>query len=500
MKQTITLLITLCTLSACSPESKPINFPGVQKVAVSNIKMADLLIHTQRNTPVEFQAEITLDNGLPHALAADENKGRIASTPNGTLEVIDQGTLRLRYTPKKDYSGEDYGTFYLIQENGAATFATVRIQIDNPIRSLQPALAVRATGCIMCHASVKSNVITDFGFGDSFFFGGPEAPKKAHTSIYSDEASDPNWKLVNSLGAKVIVPYASTTNLAKVQSNTLSEYLSKILSVNTMPSVRKTEIIEASEVFIGAPTPERIRTATKLVPGQDSLKFIADPDQTTQISGLLHKTEGHGDYYTNDVNAPLICSGDLAIDGVLYLNNVVIQTQTGCRIYATKSVFISGPITYKNGNEAKQNLQIVSGRSINMGLGKNTCKAQEINGNSLTHRLKEDDRRKYFFTRANMDRSVQDNLDNIYDDANQIGVDTMLDAACEPNKRKVAFSHLILNAPIVFSRYQGDFKGSIIAEIALMSLDHFIFEFDPLFSVENVLPLLNPDDYLKVKR
>ena len=42
----------------------------------------------------------------------------------------------------------------------------------NVFNKYKPALAGRALACLMCHAKIRSSVITDFGFGDKFFLGG----------------------------------------------------------------------------------------------------------------------------------------------------------------------------------------------------------------------------------------------------------------------------------------------------------------------------------------
>ena len=78
------------------------------------------------------------------------------------------------------------------------------------------------------------------------------------------------------------------------------------------------------------------------------------------------------------------------------------------------------------------------------------------------------------------------------------------DASCNSNSlgiapREVHFERLLLNAPRIDSRYQGQFTGVVIAEVALMSLSKFSFTFDPVFSRVPVLPLLLPSDYLLVK-
>ncbi len=74
----------------------------------------------------------------------------------------------------------------------------------------------------------------------------------------------------------------------------------------------------------------------------------------------------------------------------------------------------------------------------------------------------------------------------------------LYDAICRKEGRQVSFERLLINAPIVHSRYVGDFKGTVIAEHATMALGAFVFKFDPVFSEVPVLPFLDPERYLSV--
>src|SRR5947209_20387058 len=39
------------------------------------------------------------------------------------------------------------------------------------VARIKPAMAIRATGCIMCHGQVQANIVTDFGIGSTYAFG-----------------------------------------------------------------------------------------------------------------------------------------------------------------------------------------------------------------------------------------------------------------------------------------------------------------------------------------
>jgi hypothetical protein len=71
------------------------------------------------------------------------------------------------------------------------------------------------------------------------------------------------------------------------------------------------------------------------------------------------------------------------------------------------------------------------------------------------------------------------------------------DASCHDDA--VSFTRLLLNAPLVHSRYKGNFKGPVIAEVALFRLSKSSFEFDPVFKDVPTLPVLEDSDYLQVQ-
>ena len=71
------------------------------------------------------------------------------------------------------------------------------------------------------------------------------------------------------------------------------------------------------------------------------------------------------------------------------------------------------------------------------------------------------------------------------------------DSSC--HDETLSFSRILLNAPVVHSRYSGKFKGLVIAEFALFFQGKSSYEFDPVFKQVPVLPRLKDSDYLVVK-
>jgi len=46
-------------------------------------------------------------------------------------------------------------------------------------------MAVRAANCVQCHAQISSNFVTDFGYGDSYFFAHDKTNPTSGDWIYS---------------------------------------------------------------------------------------------------------------------------------------------------------------------------------------------------------------------------------------------------------------------------------------------------------------------------
>ncbi|MDZ4675987.1 MAG: hypothetical protein SGI74_00625 [Oligoflexia bacterium] len=388
--------------------------------------------------------------------------------------------------------------FYKVEQS-------VRPLAFNAFRTIQPALASRGTGCIMCHSNIGSNIITDFGYGGdgrglNYFFGGTPSvlPFGLHNtkgnSVYGDfdltTGSNKNWASATLTGKTITVPRAPTSDV-DVSEPTLAAYLKFILANSDVEVSKAVQVKEVSSVYIGAPTADRIRAVANLS-GGETLKYIPTHSDSPALSGIQLSTLGG--YFTN---ANIItCEGEVIIDGILWLNNAQINTEKGCHLYVTKSVFISGPVTFTTTNDSR-NLQISSARAIALGLGRNTC-ASTISGlDSIAYRLGFANASIFtgFFTR-NLGTPTE-GIVSIKADADTIGV--LKDAVCEPLGRNVGFERLLLNAPVVHSRYKGKFSGSIIAEITLASLGSLIFTFDPVLARVPILPLLSPSDYLTVQ-
>lgn len=357
------------------------------------------------------------------------------------------------------------------------------------IAHFKPALVVRATGCIMCHARVESTIITDFGHGNNYFFGAATPPGFSYQSgsIYGDHAQ--NWSSSRVWG-QIVTPRATVAYGGIVES--LAQYLRRRVASPDGIAPRP-EVVEKDTVYIGAPTTVRLLELAGEMPlSHPEWKFFPAPGAEA-VSGI--EVEPSNRFVRNTPGAELVCSGDLFIHSVLFLNNVRLRTgNQGCRIYVTKSVFIQGAITYL-GDASLRNLQITSARSVVLGMGPGAVDGGP--NNTLRNRLQDFWTRFTYFTR-DPSRSTQEKLDDIVNDGNAIP--ELRDAtATGPHYRNLGFERLLLNAPNYQSRYQGEFKGVIIAEMAIASLGNFAFRFDPVFEQVPILPRLRPTDLIDIR-
>ncbi len=377
------------------------------------------------------------------------------------------------------------------------------------IRSLQPSLAVRGIGCISCHAQVASTVISDFGYGSSYFMGQQRASGSWNSGTPYGDHGNSMSQMKMSADQKMIVPKVAVTSEVSnaTGSTTLAAYVSMQFAQSQAVSTQQVEVKEVDSVYIGAPTDDALIAAFKLLPNE-RFKFMKHKGGVANLSGLIDE----GTYFST--SGTLVCEGDLVVRGPLYLNHLKLQTVEGCRLYVIGSVFIYGGIEYAN-TDATRNLQISSSRAIALGLGsekkagahcdtssrwaKNTSDPSYSSASSLTTFFTDIWTTSNSYLRSGVDPLA--NGRNILDEARLIEAKTgpLYDASCASEGREIAFERILLNAPLVFSRYSAGVRGTIIAEYALMSIGSFKFEYDPVFNGVNVLPYLDRASILDVK-
>lgn len=384
---------------------------------------------------------------------------------------------RILKVEQSNLSSQQGETPDIFSESGADP--TLVSSSNSAIKALKPALAIRGGACIICHARISSNLITDFGYkgdGQSLnYFGG----RREQDEVYGDMRGgfDSSWSslTLDDSRYKVVIPKTTAFPATSwLSAGSLKNYFSQ-----NLPSLPTQEV---ASVFIGAPSEQRL---LGIFGTSTSIKYVSATSNS--LKGVYLENNS---YFK--MTGEVYCDGDLFVSKPLFIKDPVISTTKGCRIYATQTVFIEGPVKFAGGL-VWQNLQISSSRAILLGFGL----AQ------LQERMK---RGGAFYTRSTASESgvdlsakVQAQNDKIIADAALIG--DLKDATTYPESgsRIIDFERILLNAPQVHSRYMGRFDGVIIAEIAVMSLGQFRFQFDSIFSEVPVLPILRPSDYLQVQ-
>jgi hypothetical protein len=397
------------------------------------------------------------------------------------------------------------------------------------IQQFQPALVSRDISCLACHANIQANVITDFGSGDSWYmndFQGPESFAGGHYMANT-------WQTLYHVNGQVIVPNITVPNsfvtaqmpsgaslpagpvsLASflMQTNMIDlgqqqgwfSYFNLPVPTNTSytnsvtPPSGQPAVISESNIYIGAPTSAEILA---IVSNSNPAPWAqAKGSSVPSVSGLSISSNGTYVYTSGTVQ----CAGeDIVVRGTLLINNGAFAAGSGgCRLYVTGSVFIEGPITYTD-NDPTDNLQITSSTSIIMGVGLN---GQALNGEGtpdttggstpLAVRLF-DIRGNMVLRGAPTASAYTTYANSIIAEANNIGATLLQDASVPGNlptqpsaagqaRASINFQHVLLNAPMIHSRYMGTISGVIVAESVMSSLGEFSFNFDPIFENPNI--------------
>lgn len=488
------------------PHQVPI-YIEVVKIARTPTILTDSVGFEMNTNETQFGLVLTdYHDPVPKAfLSLDTSTVEIKSA-NGRL--ISVGNNRFKYTPNPNFRGNDKFEFIAKNSFGEISKKVVTLIVGNPFHNLEPSLAVRGIGCASCHLKSSSKLITDFGFGNDYFFGKDALnlaggnPFTPSFSYYSDHGGG---SLTTTELNEIIVPnqnlpfnpgvYLPKATPAQAAATTLLQYVKAVVPATV-------NVTTKDEIFIGAPSAAVIISRTAI--GSLETAYFKNQDSSPEYKGLV-KQNG---YFTA---SDLTCDGDLVVNGSLFLKDLKLTTNDGCRIMVTGPIFINGKITYVQHTPSSTNntnLQLVSSTWINLAVGLTNCESDpsypaaekawyRTNAtaiqNPFAHRL------GTYASKSRLGRQDVNSLKAI-----QSTITSFADASCRKSvagefPREEHFERLLLNAPRVDSRYTGKFTGVIIAETVLMGLSSFSFAFDPVFSRVPILPLLLPSDYLVVK-
>lgn len=485
---------------------------------------------------MDLTGSVTDVDNTPDQLTCKPDPTKLPT--HGSLTPIAGKRCWLRYTPAATFTGTELMGYVVSDPAGAQATNVIDVVVGGNLTYIRPALAVRAPGCVLCHTAaiagpnvLNANVITDFGFGNDWFWtaspgfndwgmgvnGGSSPPTPATNAI----GQSTNWGSTLITGGSVIIPKGARIPASAINATpaagwsgvtfSLTDYLTRQASFDAPAggSGSRFGIIEASAITIGAPTADAIRAGAAIwIPGTATLKYIKQNNAAPDLTGVRAVGSGASLYYVADASTPVKCAGDLVLDAPVWLNQAQIITgNLGCRIYSTASIFVSGTITVTPSAPTitDHNVQLASSRGIFMGLGPHDAyedrdsgtPCAQYNVDSLRSRLAED--RFGNRMRIAADETQWNNFRTaVFSDEDRLAG---LSGACGlPAYKEISFDRLLLNAPYVGGRYTKPFKGSIIAEVLTWLPGKFSFEFDPVFGRVPVLPILDFKSILQVSQ
>lgn len=428
------------------------NLSSKKRVGFSFIMIA-ILFFTFQNCSSKQGGELILNKVTSEQnLGTTSESSQTANDPNATLPANSP-------LPSQDTSSST-------EFNGSKKKESFQNQ--------RPALAVRAMGCIMCHAQINANVVTDFsGFNSAQDFTIDKNPNGLAAWVaYND--NQPRAQI----NGMLTVP--SSFNAIELQG-----FLNNSLN---------TQLQTKSQIIIKYPTADYLLGLLSTVssPNYPGYEYFPESNSNTlnSITDSLSLINNNYLDNTKDIH----CFGDLVSTKTIYLRNpVIITSKRGCRIYSTKSIIIDGTISLQTTSAGEQpNLQISSAKAILLGL------STQMSGPASPSNMLAN-----YFSRINAisdpNFKIGGMIKNEFIQSLSSEFESISFQAIS-TQRNQELNGLLLNAPLVISTYTGNFSGSIVADFALVSIGSFTFTFNDIFADQTVpiLPLLNESNFFKI--
>ncbi|MBT4762119.1 MAG: hypothetical protein HOO06_10510 [Bdellovibrionaceae bacterium] len=306
-------------------------------------------------------------------------------TQFGTLTVVDDTKLIFKYTPNPGYRGIDVsGKLYIVSDE----FSPGELNVLASVKSRDPepkplSVVAKNLGCIMCHAKFlgSSYIVSDFSLDTSAFLwteGAAENDLSYHGQSKNHFKSFSSAKL--DVNTKFLIPDKTVNTLAMQGCTTPGEgKLIDYVKCNFNITNTNADAFQLSnQINIGAPTVSQLTSLRAsvlelvekdiyLVPGLEGLLYFPN-DVTAKVDLAGVVKHANGTFY-NDPTKPLVCDGDILVTDVIRLTNLKLQTQEGCRVYSTKSIFLEGSVDYTVANALNAHLQLASARAVILGAG-----------------------------------------------------------------------------------------------------------------------------------
>ncbi|MEI6398647.1 MAG: hypothetical protein WCO71_07750 [Pseudomonadota bacterium] len=371
------------------------------------------------------------------------------------------------------------------------------------LQTHEAVFAVRNLSCALCHGKVDSNIISDFAkstdeasadeaFRDFLTLTtvGATANSKPYIDKYPPE-----------IAGKFIIP-TGDISIAKnyvggdkaVDCTQLQPLGPKSMAkISILNAVKK--CVEpkfkwgaGSEKFVAT---AKIEITPVFIPADvkalGDANIISDkgfaPLAVSSIDGMTGNTT-----LGFKAGAKVNCEGAVVFDGPVLLRNTVINTQKGCRIYSTASIFIFGALTVVGAAESA-NLQILSPLYVGFDMPvTGQCRAEWpgcLSGEGLLQwrLVTYGGVRAQKFSRG----TGAEVYAAIKADGAKLGINALVGSGSED------YSRIAVSAPVVYSRSSGKFSGVVVAEQFLGKIGSLSFVFDPVFKPGNNSPVLFPE-------
>lgn len=257
-------------------------------------------VETKMNTPITFNVE----HSKP--IVVDSIKVEVEGTSiNGNFEILDEKNIQFKYTPNFGFRGRDSVRVTVKDKYQNSAILYVIANVGNALSDFEPALAVRGMGCIQCHANIKSNIVTDFGYGNDYYFGTKPANSWWRSGgVYGDHdnkfgtMSIPADKTVHVPKANLPVFVASATG-----KQTVAQYVQGLFAASEFTNTRSVAVAEQNSIYIGAPTEEQITTSLRLGATERS-RYYKNAADSIELSGLVDQ----GTFF--ELSGRMDCDGD----------------------------------------------------------------------------------------------------------------------------------------------------------------------------------------------
>jgi hypothetical protein len=372
------------------------------------------------------------------------------------------------------------------------------------LQNHEAVFAVRNLSCALCHSKVDSNIISDFGIGSGDITA-DESMRDLLTVVNIKEGTPGNPYYIAThppeFSGKFIVP-AGDVSIGKNYLEA-DQTLNCSIAASTMSTtMTKTSLIGALKKcveakFKWAADTEKFVAKEKVeinpVSSPSEVKALADQNLIS-AKGFAPLAAATIDGITGSAStgfkaaAAVNCEGAIVFDGPVLLQNTVINTKKGCRIYSTASIFIFDAVTV-SGPAESANLQLLSPIYVGFDMPvMGQCNADWtdcLTGEGILQW------RLVTYGGGRLQKFSRGTGAEVYAavkaDGTKLGINSLKGSG---NKD---YSRIAVSAPVVYSRSAGKFSGVIIAEQFLGKIGGLSFGFDPVFKAGENAPSLYPE-------